>query len=306
MKLTRENILAKTSRGLKIYDFILELYYPGVKMTTQNPLKPVPNPFYEINEDSLFVYVKNECARHQDLDLQCFYGDVFEFANLHYRAACDEELFLKLNNDLHLKLDITEEILIAASGDEGFWHPEFSFFNGPVQNIHPKESISLSRVHELISEPYYKSIVTHLRSLERAEDQRAYKAKKFPYVCFSGTFRARKDKDLLKASGLVVFDFDKLPAPEQVKQLLLKDEAFDTELLFVSPSGQGLKWVVKNKLGAEHRKFFNGASAYLKKRYDLEVDTSGRDVSRACFLSYDPEAFLHERHVDNEQLADSN
>ncbi|NNE32227.1 MAG: VirE protein, partial [Winogradskyella sp.] len=29
---------------------------------------------------------------------------------------------------------------------------------------------------------------------------------------------------------------------------------------------------------------------------NIEVDQSGKDVSRACFLPYDPTAFLHKRH----------
>lgn len=39
-------------------------------------------------------------------------------------------------------------------------------------------------------------------------------------------------------------DFDHVENIMELKQKLLNYEYFDTELLFVSPSGNGLKWII--------------------------------------------------------------
>ena len=87
----------------------------------------------------------------------------------------------------------------------------------------------------------------------------------------------------------------------QVKEQLLQDEYFDTEMLFTSPSGDGVKWIIRIDLSkATHQDYFKAITNYLKQQHKIEVDQSGKDVSRACFLSHDPDAFLHKRHRNND------
>ena len=81
-----------------------------------------------------------------------------------------------------------------------------------------------------------------------------------------------------------------------MRKKLLEDEYFETEMLFRSPSGDGLKWVIRVDRESSHREFFLAVAAYLRHTYDLEADASGKDISRACFLPHDPEAYLHSRH----------
>ncbi|MFN5784539.1 MAG: BT4734/BF3469 family protein [Flavobacteriia bacterium] len=38
-------------------------------------------------------------------------------------------------------------------------------------------------------------------------------------------------------------------------------------------------------------------SNYLKHNYRIEADPSGKDISRACFLCHDPNAFIHPKHL---------
>jgi hypothetical protein len=86
-------------------------------------------------------------------------------------------------------------------------------------------------------------------------------------------------------------DFDHLSNSAEIKQILLKDPYFETEMLFVSPSGDGLKWVIPIDTDrAPHRDYFMAVSNYLEKIYNLKPDPSGKDISRACFLPHDPEA----------------
>jgi hypothetical protein len=84
----------------------------------------------------------------------------------------------------------------------------------------------------------------------------------------------------------------------KVKFQLLKDKYLETQLLFTSPNGNGLKWIVPVNVSGEfsHGEYFDAIRNYIKKNYEIEVDKSGRDVVRVCFISYDPDAFLHPRH----------
>ena len=103
-------------------------------------------------------------------------------------------------------------------------------------------------------------------------------------------------KELVEHSGLICFDFDHLNHPEEVRRILLADTYFETLLLFVSPSGNGLKWVIGIDLQqASHEQWFQAVSNYLKFTYQLDADPACRNVSRACFLPHDPECYIAPR-----------
>ena len=58
-------------------------------------------------------------------------------------------------------------------------------------------------------------------------------------------FSKRNDDSLIEHSSLLTIDFDHLENLEELKQQLLNDEYFETEMLFTSPSGEGLKWIIR-------------------------------------------------------------
>jgi hypothetical protein len=83
-----------------------------------------------------------------------------------------------------------------------------------------------------------------------------------------------------------------------LKTQLLNDEYFETEMLFISPSGDGLKWIIPiNITESTHQNFFQAIANYIKEVYQLEVDKSGKDISRACFLPSDPEAYINPKYL---------
>ncbi|MBP9102218.1 MAG: primase C-terminal domain-containing protein [Chitinophagaceae bacterium] len=66
-------------------------------------------------------------------------------------------------------------------------------------------------------------------------------------------------------------------------------------MLFVSPSGTGLKLLVKVGTNqTEHGKSYTDLSTYYSKRYSIEADKSCKDVGRLMFLSYDPDIYINE------------
>ena len=178
--------------------------------------------------------------------------------------------------------------------------PHFSFFNPPITNTLPAKTITLAECYWLIKYPYpYDENTEKLRALPGIEEKKRYKARSLAYVCFSGIFSRRTESSLRSHSGLIVIDLDHLENPEKVKQLIRLDCDLDVALIFISPSGDGLKVVVPIDLNAgSHADYFEAISAYLLKIYGLQADPSGRDISRACFLCHDPHVYLNPLYND--------
>jgi len=94
-------------------------------------------------------------------------------------------------------------------------------------------------------------------------------------------------------------DFDRLQKLDLLRSQLLQDEFFDTQLLFRSPSGDGLKWVIEIDLSqTSHADYFRAVANYIQSTYGVEVDKSGKDISRACFLPYDPQCFINQKYLE--------
>ncbi|MDR1757000.1 MAG: virulence protein E [Culturomica sp.] len=169
----------------------------------------------------------------------------------------------------------------------------FSFFKAPITNTTPHSTATLRKIYNAIRGNYYQKQTEHLRTLTDPKQARQYKTTHFDYCTFSGTFTSRSDKALLKHSGLLCIDFDHLPDPSELKIRLLTDEYFDTQLLFRSPSGDGLKWIISIDTDTTpHAAYFAAVANYIRQTYGITVDKSGRDTSRACFLPHDPQAYI--------------
>ena len=170
----------------------------------------------------------------------------------------------------------------------------FSFFRAPITNIKPHIHTTLRHIYNAIIGNHYKERTQKLRAITDTATARKFKASNFDYCTFSGTFTTRSDKALIKHSGLLCLDFDHLNNIETLFNQLLNDEYFDTQLLFRSPSGNGLKWIIPiDTTQTTHGDYFAAVSNYIKATYNIEVDKSGKDISRACFLSHDPQAYIN-------------
>lgn len=120
----------------------------------------------------------------------------------------------------------------------------FSFFRKPIQNIEPMRAIGIVDVYRYVIGHYAQPQTENLRQMQSSPEAKRYKATHFDYCTFSGLFRKRNEKELIMHSGLMCLDFDHVDNIGRLKQQLLNHEYFDTELLFVSPSGNGLKWII--------------------------------------------------------------
>lgn len=137
----------------------------------------------------------------------------------------------------------------------------------------------------------YKDQVDFLRTL----DDKAYKAQKklLPAATWSGTFQegTRLIESIKEYSGLVILDIDKLEpsAIEVLKQQLSQDDY--VHFCFVSPSGNGIKIVVRVNTGPEHHlSAFLHLQKTFEDKYLFKVDPSGKDICRLCYVSHDERA----------------
>jgi hypothetical protein len=186
-----------------------------------------------------------------------------------------------------------------------------SFFRSPVRNPHPESQLNSSQVYNYIINPLYAELTTNkLRSIVDHDCRRQYKSQMFDYVTFSGQFTYRSASNFVRHTALFCFDFDHIESDEaydSLRNALLSDELLRSVLLFRSPSGDGMKWVVESPVYdelvlspnsfvrrqdvvANHKKIYEMLARYIGVRYSAKPDTTS-DVSRACYLPYDPECF---------------
>lgn len=169
----------------------------------------------------------------------------------------------------------------------------FSYFKLPIKNTYPYKAITLNDVANAIKGNRAKTATENLRAIDDVDYAKHCKAHNFDYATFSGTFSQRKAKALIEYSGLMALDFDHVNVDE-VRNKLLNQSDIDTVLLFVSPSGDGIKWVVPSTTSDEHQQVFGMYQRYCKDTFDLAVDESGKDIARACFIPYDENVVLNE------------
>ena len=137
-----------------------------------------------------------------------------------------------------------------------------------------------------------KDLVKRIR-LEKRKPERQELKKQLPAICFSGTFNKRTDASLIQHSGLICLDFDGyLKSKEllQDKESLSKNKYVFS--VFISPSGNGLKVLVKIPADAEnHTNYFNSLEKYFNSPY---FDKTSKNISRVCYESYDPLLHINE------------
>ena len=168
---------------------------------------------------------------------------------------------------------------------------EISLFNRVVSPC-PAKSIKLGDFLDFIRAGLWKLNIEKIRaqacSPEAKGDLKLLKKELLKAVTPSGTFTQRKNGGLAKPSGILCLDFDDLnEALPEAKSRISSDS--HTAACFVSPSGNGLKVFVRIK--GDHRASFEAAKIhYLGLGY--KVDDSCKDVSRLCYVSYDPEIYV--------------
>jgi hypothetical protein len=144
----------------------------------------------------------------------------------------------------------------------------------------------------------YKPGIIYLRkSLSEKKEEAYNKAKKsLPAFTPSGKFvGGRKLEFLAEYSNCIILDIDKLSKEQLQNAMMIAVQSEFTYACFISPSGNGLKILVKiNSDKANHKEAFLLVQAHYESILKLEIDKSGKDVTRLCFYSWDENLYLNE------------
>ncbi len=124
---------------------------------------------------------------------------------------------------------------------------------------------------------------------ELDEAKRTLLKKELPSFLFSGKFTTRADKSLVQHSGFVILDFDHCEPTEVKAELAEKPYIFAA---WTSPSGEGVKALVKIKDPSLHRGHLKALFKELPKADQININTA-----RVCFESWDPELYLNETAI---------
>lgn len=173
----------------------------------------------------------------------------------------------------------------------------FSFFLAPITSTVPSRDMTLQECCDYIRSDKAAASTMALRAAPSSEEHDEIKRQQFDFVTFSGTFSTRKRDGLIQYSSLMCLDFDHISLEamdlESLKNRIAADETFPTLLVFVSPSGDGLKVVVSIECDAnEHDVAYAALSLYFKQKYGLSADRQCKDIARACLLPHDPKAIF--------------
>ncbi len=145
--------------------------------------------------------------------------------------------------------------------------------------------ITVDKALERIKIGKSKDQVTEIR--KQLDKERANKLKcNLPSVCFSGKFTERIDTKIIQHSGFIVLDFDGVE--DLAKR---KDEICNNDFVYacwISPSGNGLKALIKISDGTKHREHFTA----LRELF-TDADKSGINESRVCYESFDENIYIN-------------
>lgn len=170
-------------------------------------------------------------------------------------------------------------------------------------------SSTIREILEIIKSTTYKGVTEFLRET-LAKDPKIYKAEKMKLhaVTFNASFiGSRKIDNIDKYNSLIVIDIDKLDEDqiESVYNKLASDKYVYS--FWMSPSGRGYKGLVSINytfdvsnydLTIAHKHAFSSLNKYFSDNHNIELDISGSDIPRLCFISYDPDLIIKNELCD--------
>lgn len=160
---------------------------------------------------------------------------------------------------------------------------------------YPPNHVDVDLVLDIIKQEKLKKEIDTMKAFYVSDHPKYSELKeKLPICLFTGTFGRFCNDALITPSGLVVLDFDKIPVQEManVRNMLVNDPY--TYAAFLSPSGRGYKVLVRvadNIDNTSHNEYLDA----LKIHYNSPFwDDSCKGISRACFLSSDPDLYQNQ------------
>lgn len=171
---------------------------------------------------------------------------------------------------------------------------QFSVFKDLLKSKDTPYLVDLKKIYNRIKQGKSIEIINRVRAAQ-SKDEADFIKQELPCIIFAGEFAQRNGNGLIKASGLMCLDFDKYENDEvmlQHRTMLERNPHF--VLIFTSPSGQGLKGVIKVSQNITKETFPKVFKAF-KKEFDFDYwDGSSCNIDRVCYESFDPLIYINE------------
>jgi hypothetical protein len=159
----------------------------------------------------------------------------------------------------------------------------------------PIEDKSLILIAKDIATGKYQKEVEEIRQLISKGNKEAANHKKKQLLAFtpSGTFYDKRIlPNLLSYNKFIHLDFDNISITQLENAKKIISYIPYTFLCFTSPSGNGLKvFIETNAELNNHEITYKEVLAYYENKTGLKADPSCKDITRLCFMSFDPNLF---------------
>ena len=158
-----------------------------------------------------------------------------------------------------------------------------------IENASECETCTIDTfVQETIS-GRWKDPIEQVRAAQSKDEATTLKKESLGVFLPSGVFTERAKDKLIAHSGCLCIDCDGVSDPVALRDKLARDRY--TYFACLSPSGKGVKALVRIHPSVErHPASFVAAQRYFLDAYDVKLDATCKDVSRACFACHDPDA----------------
>lgn len=169
------------------------------------------------------------------------------------------------------------------------------------RNVYDRDCSNVVHTYQIIDAIKNGRWSKQIESFRNETDSAIAKQIKYNLPCFivSGVFKERNESGLEDYSYLLIADIDNLSKSElsMCKAKMIDDPC--VMCFFESPS-KGLKVIVSvNTHSSAHKEYaFPSMKKYLESLLGVEVDPSGKDICRLCFVSYDPGLYFNPSAID--------
>ncbi len=174
---------------------------------------------------------------------------------------------------------------------------EFNIWSNHVKH---KEFQSLFGIYSQIKNEKYKNEIEAIRKyIEEGNKNTADMLKgKLDAFTVSGIFspaKNRKRENIQEYTGVFVLDIDDLSKDEIEKLIPIIKAILYTLMVFISPSGRGIKIIVatNNRDVNRHKECYQQVINYYSKKLNVNFDEQTNDVTRLCYFSSDSNAYFN-------------
>lgn len=174
---------------------------------------------------------------------------------------------------------------------------------------HVSAQLTAEEIVDRIRNGYYRETVDEVRRLfsttgKEAADQ---KKKSLPAITFSACYcGGRTDAKLTAYTGCITLDIDN--QPQEVLRVILPviRQCPLTHICCISPKGNGVKIIVRTRredgtlpegdiksVKEYHSRAYRKVASFYRKLCKVVIDSSGQDIGRLCFFTYDAEVYYN-------------